>query len=221
MLSDKDKNDKKSGLDVVIMRNSFYVDSYYRVLTALLFLIFINVGLGILVYYKWSHPPLPQYFAATADGRIIKIHALSDPTVPDDYVLQWTATALRKAFSWDFVHYREQLQESSANFTPVAWRQFVSSLKNSDDLKTLLDLKMVSSLDITSAPQIIAKQVVDGHYAWSIKVPVILKFVSGNKRINQPLTMNVLVMRMPVSYYPQKIAIRWLDYKTVGLSAYK
>lgn len=215
------KKGSAGGLELVIMRNAFYRDSYYQVLFAVLFLLIVNGFLAYIVYYKISNPPQPQYFAATADGRIIKVHPLSDPSLSDDFVVQWTADAVHKAFSWDFIHWREQMQEASNNFTPDGWRDFSASLKDSNNLKTLIDLKMVSNVEVTGSPQIIQKAVVAGHYAWNIKIPVLLSFTSVEKTINQPMNLTVIVLREPVQYYPQKIAINNLFASTSAVSAYQ
>lgn len=202
------------------MRNAFYRDNYYRVLFAVLFLIAINLGLGIFVYHKWANPPLPQYFATTASGVLIKIHPLSDPTVPDDFVLQWTSDAIRKSFNLDYIHWREQLQSASENYTPDGWTYFSNALKSTNNLKTLVNLKMVSDAKITGAPQIIRKAVVGGSFSWNIKIPLMVVYSNGAKTINQPIEMTVIVMREPVQYYPDKIAINNVFSATVNPNAY-
>lgn len=215
MLSKNQKN-PMPGLDLVIMRNMFYRDNYYRILFCVLLMLAINVILVGMVYHKWTHPPLPQYFAATPDGRIIKVHALTDPTLPDDFVLQWTANAVHKAFTLDFVHYREQLQEASSNFTSDGWNYFIDKLQQSNNLDTIKNLKMVSNAVITGAPQVVMKAIVGGHYAWNVKLPMLITYISDQKTINQPVNVTVLVLREPVQYYPQKIAINNIFIEQLG-----
>jgi intracellular multiplication protein IcmL len=202
-------NRKKSGkgLELVVVRNAFYRDNYYRVLFGVLLLLLINVFLVFIVYYKWSHPPEPQYFPATADGRIIKMHSLSKAVYPDDYVMQWAADSVRKAFSLDYIHWKEQLQDALTNFTASGRRNFIDALKKTNDLKTLVDLKMVSNIKITGAPQVMIKTVTAGHYAWNINIPMLLTFTNGSKTINLPMSVTVIVLRESAEYYPQKIAI--------------
>ena len=197
----------QDGLKLIILRNAFYRDGYRRALLALLLVLLINVGLVGTIFYKWTHPPEPQYFATTADGHIIQLHALTDPSVPDDFVLQWASDAVRKAFSLDYVHWREQLTDASDNFTPDGWRWFFKTLKSSNNLKTLIDLKMVSNASVTGAPQIVQKEVVDGHYAWNVKLPLLVTYTSAGRTINMPLDVTLIVIRMPVQDYPQRIAI--------------
>ena len=80
---------------------------------------------------------------------------------------------------------------------------------------------MVMDAQVTGAPQIIRKAIVSGHYAWNVKIPIMLNFLSSGKTINQPIDLSVLVVREPVENYPQKIAINNIFSATVNPSAYK
>jgi intracellular multiplication protein IcmL len=200
-------NDKNNGLELVLLRNTFYRDAYRRMVLLVVILFFINCGLGAAIVVDYLNPQPPQYFATTAEGRIINIHKLTDPVVTDSYVLQWTANAVRQAFSADYIHWRKQLQDASANFTPDGWRYFLGALKSSNNLNTLVDMKMVSGVELTSAPQVTKKMVVDGHYAWKVQMPLLITYTDGKQHINMPWNVTVIVARMPVQDYPQRIAI--------------
>ncbi|MCH9644786.1 MAG: type IVB secretion system apparatus protein IcmL/DotI [Gammaproteobacteria bacterium] len=198
---------KSAGVELVVMRNAFYRDSYRRALFALVLLVFVNILLAGSIVYKVLNPPPAEYFATTAEGRLINIHPLSDPVVTDSYVLQWAADQTRAAFSQDFIHWRKQLQDASSAFTPGGWKYFLQSMKSSNNLKTLTANMMVSNAAITGAPQIIEKAVVNGHYAWKIQMPVLVTYTNGSQTIPMPMDVTLLVLRMPVQDYPQRIAI--------------
>ncbi len=197
----------ESGLVLVVERNEYYRDGYQKVFIAVLFLLVINAILVGGIVYKMLTPPQPQYFAATADGKIINFHPLSDPVVSDDFVAQWSANAVRRAFSLDFMHYREQLQQSSGDFTPSGWQYFVTALKQSNNLKTLTDLKMVSDAEITGAPQILEKDLVDGVFAWKVEMSILVTFTNDKQNIPMPMKVTLIVLREPVNNYPSQIAI--------------
>lgn len=209
----------KEGLKLIILRNAFYRDSYRRAILALLLVIGINCILTFMIFYKWTNPPPPQYFATTADGRIIVLHKLSDPVVPDDFVVQWVTNAVNQAFSLDYMHWRNQLQQASNNFTPDGWKYFLSSLKSSNNLKTLTNLKMVSNATVTAAPQIVQKEIVGGHFAWKIQMPLLVTYQGSGHIINMPVNVTLIVIRMPVQYYPQRIAINNFLAETINPNA--
>lgn len=210
---------KTDGLRYVIERNAFYRDGYYRTASIAVILLIINLFLATMVGYQWLHPTPAQYFAATSDGRIIQVHPLTDPSLADDRVLQWTADAVRKSFAWDFIHWRRQLQDASENYTPYGWKNFQIQLKDSNNLNTLISQKMVAEMQLTGAPEVVRKGVISGHYAWNIRIPALLKFVGKDKTIPVPTMLTVIVLREPVQYYPDKIAINNIFADTTSVNA--
>lgn len=199
---------QQDGLALVMMRNDFYRDKYRTTVLIFLVSLVLVAMLAWHVFYTISNPPEPQYFAATNDGRIIQLHPLSDPVVDSSYVLQWTTNAVREAFELDFEHWREQLQRVSQYFSPIGWKWFLSTLKSTNNLKTLSEKKMVSSATVTGAPQILEQAVISGHYVWKISLPLLVTYAnSGNRTINMPLMVTVVVIREPVQNYPARIAI--------------
>ena len=198
---------KNKALETIVLRNEFYRDNYKSSIIVLLVVLFINVVLFGAIFYKVTHPVPPRYFAATNDGRLISMHPLSDPVKSDDFVLQWASLAARRAFDLDFVHWQEQMTAESSYFTADGWSDFSSSLKKTNNLKTLVELQMVATAEITGAPQIVQKAVIDGHYAWSIRVPVLVKYISAKKTITQTLMLTLVVVRQSIADYPAGIAI--------------
>ena len=118
------RQQKMGGVETVVLRNAFYRDSNRRGIFGLILMVLVNLVLAGSIVYKVFNPAPAQYFAATAEGRIINVHPLSDPTVTDSYVLQWTADQVRAAFSQDFMHWRKQLTDASSSFTPDGWKYF-------------------------------------------------------------------------------------------------
>lgn len=198
---------KVKGLQLVLERNQFYRDNYRQACLALVLLIVLNVALFLSITIKILNPLQPRYFATTTAGKIITLHPLTDKTVSDGYVLQWTADQVRRAFSQDYIHWRDQLSDVSSSFTPNGWRAFLSAMKSTNNLSTLVQLKMVSNAKVTGAPVIARQLVVGGHYVWDVKLPILVTYQNADKTIPMPLEVNILVIRMPVQDYPQRIAI--------------
>lgn len=198
---------KQSGLELIVLRNAFYRDNYRTALIALVFVIILNMVLAAAIVYRYMNPPQPRYFAATAAGRIINAAPLNEPVYSDSYVLQWTANAVRETFRQDFVHWRAQLSQASNDFTPGGWHYFIRAMQASDNLKTLVAKKMVSSVTLTGSPTLVEKEVVGGHYAWKIEMPILVTYTNGTDTIPMPLDVTVIVLRMSVKDYPEGIAI--------------
>jgi len=198
---------KYNGLKLVLERHAFYNDKYRLSLIALLLTLVLNIFLIGGLVYNATHPTPPEFFATTADGRIINVHPLSDPVVTDDFILQWSADVARSAFNLDFVNWKEELQRLTSKFTPSGWAWFLQQLKASNNLATIQDLKMVADAKITGAPQLLRKAVVGGHFAWEIQIPLLVTYQSQRKTITQTVMLTMVILRMPVKDYPQRIAV--------------
>jgi intracellular multiplication protein IcmL len=198
---------KEDALTLVLLRNVFYRDGYRWAVLALFIVLIVDCALAGLLYYQFKNPPQPQYFAITPDGRIINNYALSDPVFPNDHVLQWTADAVRQTFSLDFMHWSQQLQTSSVKFSASGWKEFVKAFKASNNLDTLVKLKMVSNAEVTGAPQLVQTAVLNGVYAWKIQVPILVTLTNANQVIPLPMDVTVIVIRVPVEESPERIAI--------------
>ena len=199
--------EQKDGLTLVLLRNAFYRDNYRHAMMLLILVFFIDVVLMVSIVHRYLNPPKPQYFPTNSSYQLIKYHPLSDPVVDNNYVLQWVANAVQQAFSLDFIHWRDQLQHASNNFTAAGWNFFLQAYKKSGDLKTLINLNMVANATVTGSPVIQYENVLDGRYIWKINLPIMITYTNTQKTINQPLNVTVIVVRVPVQTNPDRIAI--------------
>ncbi len=207
---------KSDGLKLILLRNEFYRDNYRRAWVALIMVIAINIILALMVFYKVTFPPTPVYFATTAAGQIIMMHPLTDPVVPDDMLLPWAAGAVQKVFNLDYIHWRAQLDQAQENFTQEGWKWFIASLKSTNNLKTLQALQMVSSAKLTGSPTIMRKGIVDGHFAWNIKMPLLVTYRGNTHTIQTPMNVTIIVLREPTSYFPNRVAINNFFVQTLN-----
>lgn len=198
---------KDTGLSLVLSRNYFYRDQYRRAIVILLLVILIDVILAAGVVYRYINPPQPQYFAANDEFQFMKWYPLSAPVVSNIELKQWVADSITAAFSLDYVHWQKQLQDASVNFTPVGWRLFLAALKQSNNLNSLTQLQMVSSLELVGSPTITNHGRVNGIYVWEVQLPIVVKFTNGKTTIPWPAKVAVIVERVPVQSNPKGIAI--------------
>lgn len=196
-----------SALEVVQMRKNFYRDSYRRVVSALLFMVLVNLLLAFIVYYLATHQPEPKYFATSADGRITPIYPLTAPMVSDSALLQWANQAAVAAYTYNFATYRGELQEASEYFTPSGWRDFEEALQSSRNLETVISKKLVVTAVATGAPVILDRGVLDNHYSWKVQMPLLVTYESASTTIQQPILVTMLITRVSTLNVPKGIAI--------------
>ncbi len=194
-------------LKTVMMRNDFYRDGQHRLFLILVLSIAVNMILSGLLFYMISHPPMPKYFATSINGRITPLTPMNEPNQSDSSILQWANQAAIAAFSYNFVNYRAELQSASGYFTADGWENFLSALKDSNNLASVRAKKLVVSAVATSAPVFLQKGLVNGRYSWRVQMPVLVTYQSASEFTQQNLTVTMLVTRVSTLNSPRGIGI--------------
>ena len=194
-------------VELVRLRNNFYRDNYRRVVGGLLLMVVINLLLGVMIFYQIANRPAPQYFATSTDGRITPLYPLSEPMVAPNELLQWANRAAVAAYTYNFVNWRDALQNVQSNFTPDGWKYFEGALKASMTLETITAKKLVASAVATGAPVILDQGVINGRYAWKVQMPLLVTYQSSTEQIQQALVITMIISRVPTVDVPRGVAI--------------
>jgi intracellular multiplication protein IcmL len=188
----------KDAIATVLNRNAFYRDGYRLMLrisiiqlSVLVLLIATIIGLVLTIQTK------QVYFATTSDGRIIPIIPLTDEYRSKAEVVTWAAETARSVMRFDYADYRARLQQSSYSFTTSGWDSFNKALKDSNLIEAVQARKLVVTLDIQAAPEVISSGVRNGVYTWDVKFPVLIKL--DGPESPQPTMANLLLRIVRVS----------------------
>ena len=145
----------EDALEVVKLRNEFYRDNYRKVVAALMFSFFVMLILAGALFYIVTHPPEPRYVAMTPDGHIVPLVAFTHPNLSNAAVLEWSNTAATAAYSYNFVNYRQALQQAADYFTPEGKQMFFAAIKSSNNLQAVISKKLIVSAVATGVPVIL------------------------------------------------------------------
>ena len=198
----------EDALKTVVLRNDFYHDGQRKLVFILLISIIANLVLGSIVTYIITHPPEPKYFATSINGRITPLYPLNEPNQSDSAVLQWANQAAIAAFSYNFLNYRTELQASSGFFTAEGWDQFLSALKESNNLDAIKEKKMIVSAVATQAPVILQKGVMfNDRYEWRVQMPILVTYQSASEFSQQSNIVTMLITRVSTLNSPRGIGI--------------
>lgn len=188
----------KDAIATVLNRNAFYRDGYRLMLrisiiqlSVLVLLIATIIGLVLTIQTKQI------YFATTSDGRIIPIVPLSEEFRSKAEVITWAAETSKNVMRFDYADYRARLQQSSYSFTTTGWDSFNKALKDSSLIEAVQARKLVVTMDIKAAPEIISSGVRNGVYTWDVKFPVMIKL--DGPESPQPTLANLLLRIVRVS----------------------
>ncbi len=182
------------GVQLVLERNYFYRDRYrlqLRLSAALTLLCLLLAGILLWVL---RYPDEPVYFATSRDGRIVPLAPLEQPNQSNEAIMQWAADIVRRAYSFDFVHWRTQLAGLEPHFTEGGYHQFLAALKKSGNVDAVRSRRLVGSA-IVSPPVITSEGVLNGTYTWELEVPLQVAYVSSEQTIQQSLLVTLTVRR--------------------------
>lgn len=197
----------EDALTAVTLRNNFYRDGQRKMILVLLVSMIANFVLALMLVYVITHPPAPQYFATSINGRITPLFPLNEPNQSDSAVLQWANQAAIAAFTYNFVNYRTELQASSGFFTADGWDQFLTALQQSNNLDAVKAKKLIVSAVATRAPIILQKGLLNGKYAWRVQMPMLVTYQSASEFSQQNNVVTMLITRVSTLNSPRGIGI--------------
>jgi intracellular multiplication protein IcmL len=184
---------------MIVFRQMFYLQQLRLVLGAfLLQLLLITSLIGMLVYFV-KHPTHPIYFATDKIGRLMVEPALSQPNMPSDAISDWAVRAVEAAYSYNFVNYRQELQNAEGYFTDYGWKQYMKGLDASNNLLALIEHKMIVRAKVVAKPRILVQGILGGRYAWKFEMPVLVTYLQppydDKAKFSNPLMVTVTITR--------------------------
>ncbi len=162
---------------------------------------------GALFGYIWIHSTTYITVAATAEGRVIPLTSLDEPIMSDSALKNWTVAAVTQAFTLGHHDWRERLSAVREHFTDDGYESFMAGLEESLLLARLRDNRQVASAVATGAPVVVDTLRFDGRIGWEIQFPMLVTFQAGAKRLDQPLRVSAVVIRVPLSDRQRGIGI--------------
>lgn len=192
----------QDALALVFARNAFYRRLHFLVLAALLLCIITISILSYVLYNLMTHPTPPVYFATDTNTRLVNVVPITQPNMSLEEVSAWTVEAVQAAFSYDYLNYQAQLQAAQKYFTDYGWLHYMKSLKQSNNLNTLLREKTIIQGQVIEAPKLIAQGILGGAYAWKFRMPLLANFwkppYDEQSKILNAWTVTVVVQRGPI-----------------------
>jgi len=202
----KIENDSLHGVGAVLERNHWYRDRYIVQIRISVCLLILSLLLTGMLYWLVSHPSQPKYFATTTSGELIPLTPLDEPNTSNDALLNWTAKVVRQAYTYDAVHYREQLARLEPFFTEKGYKGYLAALNASGNLNAVKEKRLIASAMVSSGV-IVAKGLASGVYTWKVELQLTVTYTSSEENITQPLTVLALVLRTSTLQNPEGLAI--------------
>lgn len=176
--------------------------------------------LGLVVtlfgtYALINRAPQFRYVLTDETGLIMPIVPLSQPNQTDEFVLKWTIDAVTRLYTFDYINYRDQFQDSKVNMTTTGWKYFEDAMSESNNWNSIIGNAFVTTAVPTGPGKLTKAGDMAGRYAWKIEFPMLISYRTSIKDVNgaqrapsQQFNMTVVVVRQPEYLNPAGLGIR-------------
>lgn len=205
------KNPQDDALIMVHLRNEFYKKKFYLALVTYLLSFIAIIVLSWVLIDLIKNPTKPLYFVTDKEGRLIQDLPRSVPNMSTEEVMNWTIDAIETAYSYDYVNYRLQFQNSQKYFTEYGWQSYMKGLKTSNNLLALTQRKYVVIAKVVEKPKLLVEGILGGAYAWKFQLPLLVTYLSPpfdeKAQFSNPILLTVVVQRQSILVSYKGLAI--------------
>ena len=189
--------------------SAFFREHYDKVILALLALIFIIIILAAVVLYQVFHRPLPPFGLVMPNGKSMQLTPHDTPSLRPDTLITWGSKAAVAAYTFDFVNYKKQINDTRSYFTATGWADYQASIGG---LIGTITANQLFVNGVVSGPPVISNQgeLLPGQYAWRIQIPFLVTYQSSEKTVKTHYTMVITIIRVPTRENPRGVGINQL-----------
>lgn len=186
--------------EIVRLKSDFYRDGYHKIVLCLGLIIIAIVLLIASCIYLYVKKPPPIYFPTDKEWRILPPVSVEVPYLTTADLLQWVGNVMMAVFYYDFVNYKDQLQENRTYFTDKGWLAFQGMLNNYAS-QDMIDVQKTFVNGVPDgAPFIINEGLLENRYSWWVQIPVRITYTYAAQEVStksKQITFQVLVVRIP------------------------
>jgi len=207
----------EAAVATILMKDSFAIQRLHYAARMTAALAVLVVMAAAFAWSVVSRPPQFRYIMTTLGGEVMTLVPTDKPNHDDEFVSKWTVDAVTRLYSFDHVHYRQQLQDAKANLTPVGWKSFQKTLQDSGNFRAILEYRYATTA-VPTGPARVTKSAIHpelGRHAWRVEFPMLITYQSSLKGTDgrplmatQALRMSVVVIRQPEFLQPDGLGIR-------------
>lgn len=186
--------------------NAFYRRFYDFFLAIIILFIIGLLGLGGLVFYQFTHKPLPVFSATQATGERMLLVPFTMPNQLPDTIIRFASKAAVAAYTYSFASYTTQQELARPYFTEAGWEDYLSSL--ADVIQDVTQNQLIINSVVTGAPVIINQGTFSGKgYAWRVQMPFLVIYQSSSAKSSRTYYVTITIVQVPTKDNPQGIGV--------------
>jgi intracellular multiplication protein IcmL len=199
-------------------RSGYYRDKFRLLAGITFFFALVNVVLVAVVFCLYLvQPKIPMdfYTSNLYNGKNTSIYPLDHSLVKPKKLVEWAQTSIVKSFNFNFVNYNDVFDNIKQYYTENGWNEYNNTLSKSGLLDNVINSKFFLSTIAPSSAIILEDGVVNGHYAWRVRMPIILIFKASENaagpHVEQKITVDAIITRVPDVENPESVNVDSLN----------
>lgn len=208
-----------SGGQMVALRNQSVYAIYRKVISlTMVTVVMAVISVGTAVHFKNKKIP-PKYVPVSETGVVVQPVPLNKPNQDNGTVAEYALKAIRAVNTYDYINWRDQLQNASVYFTPDGWGDYVKQFGAVDTIKAVQDRRMIVSVQPTGEVKVVRQAVAEnGTYVWVLEAPIEITYTAHTSSLSGGTTQRGLVtlyiIRQPTTVNPKGIGIEIYQFDT-------
>lgn len=149
-----------------------------------------------------------QTFYVDYGSHEAEVFPLNEPNVTPTSLLKWVTQAVTSAYTIDFYHYQDTMDNLKQYFTYDGYINYVNSVNASGSLKKIIADKLVVGAVAIDTAVILQEGMMNGVYSWKVQLPLLLTYQGASTtNTKKTIVVNVLITRVPTNLAPKGIGI--------------
>lgn len=231
MLTTVDNENNYNCLDIINIRNNFYLDNYRHILLSIILVVILLCMVIGFYFYQQKSTSGARYFPTSPEGVLIEMPPLNinhlklnglltdnrgflieQPKInvkelsadqDNALVIYWVKNVINSMFDYDYINYRRTLQDLRNYFAPGAHESFIKALEQSKNLETINNTKRTVRSEIVAEPIVKKTGILNNRYIWNVHVPVDIYYENlMDEPLIQKLTAKLWILRVTTLQSP-------------------
>lgn len=191
---------------LVSLRNRFFYMMYRNSILVFFASLIVAIFSVILLVFFAVKPVPPQYIPLSPSGGYVSLDPVEKCKADKD-VQYFALNAIKKLYRYDYINYKDQLQEVADFFTADGWNSYLVEFKNAGMVDGLEKNKWIISVNPFDLPIITNKDIdAQGRCTVDLKTNLSLQYTGVNS-LNPKGEFHVRVVRQSVIDNPTGLGI--------------
>lgn len=131
----------------------------------------------------------------------------------DETILNWAQQKVKSIFSYNWVDYKEVMDQSKRYFTPQGYSHYLKSLKDSGSTEFIISKKLILQVKLNGLPKILKEGSYQDKFSWQVEIPVVFTYYGVSETIPKRATVVLLISRASKVDFEDGLAITQLLLK--------